>query len=522
VTTKHRAASLVGIARPDPVALTRCAVYTRKSTTEGLESDFNSLDAQREACEAYVTSQRLEGWVLVGERYDDGGFTGGNMDRPALTQLLTDIRGGRVDCVIVYKVDRLSRSLLDFARLMEVFDLHQVAFVSVTQQFNTATSMGRLVLNVLLSFAQFEREIISERTADKMGAARRKGKLLGATPILGYNRAQDPVRLVLNAEEVVMVKAIFSLYLEMRSMLEVAKEVNSRGWPTKTHTCKNGRTRAGHAFSKTDVQRILTNVTYTGQIDYKGEVVRGEQPAIIDEATFHAVQKLIVANRHVGGRERRHQHIALLKKLLVCGKCGAAMGHTYAKKGSRLYRYYLCTTRHKRGEESCDAPPLPAQQIEDCVVALIQQIGLDPDLRDQALAQTLQQREDRRVKLRDEQSRVAQRQQGIEERVHRLIATIEASASPPASLLERLHTEETKLRSAKSILAEVDTQLASLDAETVDGERLIEGLSRFDLLWSSLVEKERILLLHQIVDRATYDPRSQDVAIRFRLAVASE
>ena len=181
-----------------PTKIVRCAVYTRKSTTEGLDSDFNSLDAQRDACEAYVRSQRAEGWLTLPEPYDDGGFTGGNIDRPALSQLLADIQSGQINCVVVYKVDRLSRSLLDFAKLMQVFEAHQVSFVSVTQQFNTATSMGRLVLNVLLSFAQFEREIISERTSDKMCAARRKGKWVGGPPVLGYDIDRERKRLVVN------------------------------------------------------------------------------------------------------------------------------------------------------------------------------------------------------------------------------------------------------------------------------------------------------------------------------------
>ena len=197
----------------------RCGVYTRKSTEEGLEKEFNTLDAQREAGESYVASQKQQGWICLSERYDDGGFTGGNMQRPALKQLLKDVQAGRIDCIVVYKVDRLSRSLLDFARIMELFERHRVSFVSVTQQFNTATSMGRLMLNVLLSFAQFEREIISERTRDKMGAARRRGKWLGGTPVLGYDVHPQRRRLLVHPEEAERVRAIFRLYLELRGLV---------------------------------------------------------------------------------------------------------------------------------------------------------------------------------------------------------------------------------------------------------------------------------------------------------------
>jgi site-specific DNA recombinase len=219
----------------------RCAIYTRKSTEEGLEQEFNTLDSQRESAEAFVKSQAHEGWTCLPNRYDDGGFTGGNLERPALQRLLADVEAGKVDCVVVYKVDRLSRSLLDFARLMETFEAHQVSFVSVTQQFNSATSMGRLVLNVLLSFAQFEREIISERTRDKIAATRRRGKWSGGPPLLGYDIDDRGTRLVVNADEAAQVRAIFALYLEHESLLPVVQELQRRGW-----TNKRWRTRAGH------------------------------------------------------------------------------------------------------------------------------------------------------------------------------------------------------------------------------------------------------------------------------------
>jgi site-specific DNA recombinase len=216
----------------------RCAVYTRKSTEEGLDQEFNSLHAQRESAEAYIKSQKQMGWVCLPKHYDDGGFTGGNMDRPALQRLLDDVDQGRVDCVIVYKVDRLSRSLLDFARIMETFEKRQVAFVSITQQFNTATSMGRLVLNVLLSFAQFEREIISERTRDKIAAARRRGKWVGGHPLLGYDVQNS--KLVVNEEEAVRVRAIFELYLKHQGLIPVVQELEKLGWLTKRWQTRKG------------------------------------------------------------------------------------------------------------------------------------------------------------------------------------------------------------------------------------------------------------------------------------------
>ena len=253
-------------ARAGPPTTTRCAVYTRKSTEEGLEQEFNSLDAQRESGEAYIKSQVNEGWECLPDRYDDGGYSGGNMERPALKRLLADIDAGKVDSVVVYKVDRLSRSLLDFAKMVETFDRHHVSFVSVTQLINTSTSMGRLMLNVLLSFAQFEREIISERTRDKIAAARRRGKWSGGMPLLGYDVDPRGSKLAVNEEEAARVRAIFQLYLELQSLIPVVVELERRGWTNKRWTTRKGRERGGKPFTKTSLHRLLTNVVYVGKI----------------------------------------------------------------------------------------------------------------------------------------------------------------------------------------------------------------------------------------------------------------
>jgi site-specific DNA recombinase len=248
----------------------RCAVYTRKSTEEGLDQEFNSLQAQRESAEAYIKSQRHLGWTLLPQHYDDGGFTGGNIERPALKRLLEDIEAHRVDCVMVYKVDRLSRSLLDFARLMDLFDQRSVSFVSVTQQFNTTTSLGRLTLNILLSFAQFEREIIGERTRDKMSAARRKGKWVGGTPVLGYDVDPRGGRLIVNEKEARRVREIFRLYETHRSVAAVAQEVQSRRWTTKSWTTKRGSRHTGSVFDKVALRRLLPMRSTLARLSTKG------------------------------------------------------------------------------------------------------------------------------------------------------------------------------------------------------------------------------------------------------------
>jgi site-specific DNA recombinase len=294
----------------------RCAIY--------------SLDAQREAAEAYIQAQAHAGWVCLPARYDDGGFSGGNLERPALQRLLADIAAGQVDVVVTHKVDRLSRSLLDFARMMEVFEKHQVSFVSITQQFNSATSVGRLVLNILLSFAQFEREIISERTRDKIAATRRKGKWLGGLPLLGYNVAPRRGRLRLNRREAERVRAIFALYMELGSLLAVVRELKRRHWRTKCWVTRKGLRRGGRFFTKTALYFLLTNVAYTGQVRYKDEVHPGEHKAIVSEELFERVQALLRRNRAVPGARCHNGTGGLLHGLLHCAACDGRMTHTYS------------------------------------------------------------------------------------------------------------------------------------------------------------------------------------------------
>jgi DNA invertase Pin-like site-specific DNA recombinase len=274
-------------------SLMRCAIYTRKSSEEGLAQEFNSLDAQRESAEAYILSQRHAGWIALPERYDDGGYTGANLERPALRRLLADIESGTIDCVLVYKVDRLSRSLLDFARLMGTFEEQRISLVSITQRFDTTASLGRLTLNILLSFAQFERELIGERTRDKMSAARRKGKWVGGVPVLGYDVAAGGGKLVLNEEEARQVREIFGLYLEHKALPPVLRLIQRRQWTTKRWTTKNGKLCPGRPLASHDLLRLLTNVNYTGKLHFRGQTYPGEHAAIVEEETWQRVQGML-------------------------------------------------------------------------------------------------------------------------------------------------------------------------------------------------------------------------------------
>ena len=313
---------------PASVRKLRCAVYTRKSSEEGLDMEFNSLDAQREACEAYVASQRPEGWVLVPDRYDDGGFSGGTLERPALQRLLADIENGRVDVIVVYKIDRLSRSLMDFARLVEVFDRKGVAFVSVTQSFNTTTSMGRLTLNILLSFAQFEREVIGERIRDKFAASRKKGMWMGGWAPLGYDIRDR--KLVINETEAAIVRRIFETFAKGGSVTAIVAELTSEGF----------HDRYGHRVDKGRLYKLLNNRVYVGDAVHKGTAYPGEHEAIIPRALWDRVQAVLAESPHLRGGRTRAQTPALLKGLIF-GPDGRAMSPTHTRRGQKLYRYYV-------------------------------------------------------------------------------------------------------------------------------------------------------------------------------------
>ncbi len=345
----------------------RCAIYTRKSSEEGLEQEFNSLHAQREACEAYIASQRSEGWVLVRDQYDDGGVSGGTLERPGLKRLMADIEDGLVDVIVCYKIDRLSRSLADFAKLVEVFDRNGVTFVSVTQQFNTTTSMGRLTLNILLSFAQFEREVTAERIRDKVAASRRKGMWMGGVPPFGY-RVENR-KLLIDEETAAHVRWIFARFIEIGSGTLLARETAERGL----------RTPRGNLIDKKYIYRLLNNRAYIGEAVHKGESYPGEHDAIIDADTWDKVRTILKVSPRKRAMHTRAKTPALLKGLIY-GPDGAAFSPTHSKKQGRLYRYYVSQTVLKHGAGSCPVSRVPAGEIEAAVIEQIRNVLRQPEI----------------------------------------------------------------------------------------------------------------------------------------------
>jgi len=345
----------------------RCAVYTRKSSEEGLEQEFNSLDAQREACEAYIASQKPEGWVLVPDRYDDGGISGATLERPALKRLLADIEARRVDVIVVYKIDRLSRALMDFAKLVEVFDRNNVTFVSVTQSFNTTTSMGRLTLNILLSFAQFEREVIGERIRDKFAASRKKGMWMGGFVPLGYD-VKDR-KLVVNEAEAANVRMIFERFIKIGSATELVRKLRA----------ESVRGKQGKVVDKGYVYKLLNNRVYIGEAVHKGVAYPGEHQAIIDRTLWDRVHIVLRESPRKRAANTRAQTPALLKGLIF-GPTGRAMTPAHTRKGGKLYRYYVSTDVLKRDANACPVRRVPAAEIESAVFDQLRRLLRTPEI----------------------------------------------------------------------------------------------------------------------------------------------
>src|SRR6187401_3627086 len=354
----------------------RCALYTRKSSEEGLEQDFNSLDAQREACEAFVVSQKREGWTLLPELYDDGGYSGGTLERPAFQRLLADVSAGKVDVVVVYKVDRLTRSLSDFAKIVEVFDKSAVSFVSVTQQFNTTSSMGRLTLNMLLSFAQFEREVTGERIRDKIAASKKKGMWMGGQPPLGYE-VKDR-KLIVNAQEAETVRHIFRRYLELKSVRLLKADLDAQGIVSKARRAADGSAYGGKPLARGALYLMLQNRVYRGETVHKDKSYPGEHDAIIDERLWNEVQAILRTNRIERADGRSDNRPSMLAGILFDAQ-GDRMSPSHAIKGGTRYRYYVSRSLiDGTAKTSVGGQRIPAVALEALINRSIREWLADP------------------------------------------------------------------------------------------------------------------------------------------------
>jgi site-specific DNA recombinase len=427
---------------------TRVAIYCRQSVATDLE--FGSIDAQREAVEAYVASQRGAGWVALPDRYDDHGFSGGTTDRPAFQRLIADVEAGKVDILATYKTDRVSRSISDFTSFMTMLERRGVGFVSTTQAFDTRTSMGRLTLNLLASFSQFERETIAERTRDKIAATRKKGMWTGGRPVLGYD-VKDKA-LVVNKAEAETVRTIFAAYLEHGGLVAAVSELERRGIRNKSWINKAGKHVRGAAFDKTSLRGLLINPLYVGKIRCGDEIVPGRHEAIVEQATFDAVVAAL-RDRRRPYRASVGKWNALLVGILRCARCGAAMTHSVNVRGERVHRYYTCTTVQKQGAAACPGSRAPAGELEDVVVARIKAIGSDPSVLTATFAAAHQARLARQPELIAESRRLTDERSVLADQRRNLLDALQhGGAASPKSMSRSARCRRVSTRSQPTSL----------------------------------------------------------------------
>jgi site-specific DNA recombinase len=465
----------------------RCAVYTRKSHDKGLDQEFNSLDAQREAAENYIASQRMNGWRLLPDRYDDGGFSGGTMQRPALKHLLNDVKEGLIDIIVVYKMDRLSRSLLDFMNMAEFFEQHNVSFVSVTQDINTSTSSGRMMLNILMTFSQFEREIVTERIKDKIAGAKRRGKYCGGPPPLGYD-PNESKKLIVNSKEAAIIEFIFRRYSELGSAKKVAAELNRQGLRTKSWTSKKGLKRPGREFNTSHIYRILGNYIYVGKVFHKGKVFQGEHQAIISEQLWEKVQAMLKTNRVSTGKS---SSFTPLKGLIRCGYCGGSMTPTYTVKNNKRYTYFQCLKDSKRGESCCPLKRVPAGDIEKTILQQLAGIFKTPSLLVETYASA--------QKIEAEERKILQKRMA-ELPYLREVARAKINVHPNMGNQNDLADLRLEFNRLNQEMFETSARLKRLKTKPLKETDILEALDNINGIWAELFPGEQQRLLNLLID----------------------
>jgi len=491
---------------PEDRPAVRCAIYTRKSTDENLDNGFSSLDAQREAGENYIRSQQQEGWVASPDRYDDGAYSGATLERPALQRLLADVRAGKVDTIVVYKIDRLSRSLMDFARLVGELEECEVSLVSVTQQFNTTTSMGRLTMNILLSFAQFEREVITERIRDKIAAEKRRGRWVGGVPPLGYDVDREHRRLVVNADEAAIVRYIFRRFLQLPSVVALVRELEAKGYKTKSWTTQKGKVKDGRPWNKGNIYRLLNNPAYVGLIRHKDKTYPGAHEAIIDKALWDEVQEVLAQNSTARANTTRAKTPSMLRGLIRCGHCGTAMGVTYSTKDKKRYRYYLCVRASKSGYEVCSVRNVPAGDVEAAVLTQLRRVFQAPEVLTEAFRVIQRREEQDRERLSVERGTMEKEIAEIKANASRLIHSNLGQLDQSAFVAEELGRMERQVEGLSRRLHLVTTELVLLEHSPTTEAGLLAEIEVLDRIWNELFPAEQERLLHLVVDKITVNP----------------
>lgn len=496
-----------------------CAVYTRKSTDENLNSDFTSLDSQREYCEAFIKSRGGEGWLPTSERYDDPGYSGGNMDRPAMQRLLADAREKKFQVVVAYKYDRLTRNTKDFINILETFGKCGVAFVSVTQAIDTSSSMGRLMQSILIDFAQFEREIISERTRDKMSAMAKKGKRIGGGPLWGYDIDYENKRMVVNETEALGVKRMFETYLKEKSLSVTANILNNEGLHMKRWVTKKGDTKGGGTFYKSNLSFLLQNPFYIGKIHYRGVLYDGEHKAIIEDALFQDVQKLLRKNNEKNKSPIQDKHDFLLKGLVKCATCGSFMTPSFGySRNGKPYCYYKCTSVNRLDKSACPVGSVPAKALEQFVIERLERICKDPGLAEDLIAKTESLANIDLPVKREEKSRVSAELGKIEAEGKNwtIILGQEGPESPQRGfMMERLAELTQKRADIKTRLMQLDIDIMNLEAKECDAQIVRSSLQQFLEFFQKMGPKEQKGFIQLLIKEVIYDGQKAELVIGF-------
>ncbi|MCX5784562.1 MAG: recombinase family protein [Elusimicrobia bacterium] len=500
-----------------------CAIYTRKSTDENLNTSFNSLDSQREYCQAFIKSREPEGWSVNLEEYTDPGFTGGNMDRPGLKKLISDARQGKFQVVVCYKYDRLSRNTRDFLHILDIFESNGVAFVSVTQPIDTTSSVGRLMRSILVDFSQFEREMISERTRDKMAAMARKGKWIGGHPILGYDYDRKNKLLVVNAEEAKQVLDIFDTYIRTASLMLTAKSMAAKGYTMKAWVTDGGKRKGGRQFNKANLSYLLNNLIFTGKIVYKRDtIIKGEHLPIIPDDVFEKAHRILRANGH--GVTQRHieerKYSYLLGGLVRCAFCHSGMTPTTSRprQGER-YFYYHCSSVNKMDRTACEVRRVPAKALESFVMKRLELLSKSKDIVEKVIKGTLEDSSRALPVKKEEKSRVCAELGNIDGDIKNLVGVLaqEGTTSPRYTvIMERLDEAQAKKETVRTKLFALDKEILEHESRAVDAEIVRQNIENFLLIFGQCNYEEQRELLKILIREVTYDGKNSRVKIALR------
>ncbi|MBI5555564.1 MAG: recombinase family protein [Elusimicrobia bacterium] len=476
----------------------RVVIYTRVSTEEQASIEYNSLESQKDSCLHYIQSQEREGWETI-KVYVDAGASGSNIKRPKLQELLYEAKLGKFDILVVYKIDRLTRNTKDFYHLIDLFDKHKISLVSATQHFDTSSATGRLMRNIMLDFAQFEREMTVERTVDKMVERARKGKWNGGSIPIGYDYDLHTKKLVPNPDEVKLVRMIFDYYLEFSSTSSVAKRLNHAGFRSKTRTSLENNTTGGKRFIKTSIQAILQNPLYTGVIKYRGTVYPAEHAAIIDQKVFDKVQRTLKRNAERKSSGKKNTYHFLLKKLIICGGCGSYMSPHVVHKGEERYRYYRCTSVMQQGKDACSIRSVPADQIEALVIDQIKNISGNENFLAKVVEETNRQTLENIIPLREEKQLLEKQLQATKQKTKNLISAISEGMVKIQAIQEELSAQEEAGNGYMVKIKEHEEIIKRESVRVIDGEQLKRNYQDFLAVFANMLPPEQEEFLHLLV-----------------------